>query len=78
MATPNNDRKRKRREKKDRKTTATSSDTATIPVNSSDEQFTFFFRKGSPFSQWHPAEFTVDGVQFSCAEQFMMYQKASM
>ena len=41
------------------------------------EKFTFFFRKESPFSQWHPVEFRVDGVEFNCAEQFMMYQKAS-
>jgi len=27
-------------------------------------------------SQWHPARFTVDGVAYNCAEQFMMHQKA--
>ena len=27
-------------------------------------------------SQWHPARFTVEGVEYNCAEQFMMYQKA--
>lgn len=27
-------------------------------------------------SQWHPARFTVDGVEYNCAEQFMMHQKA--
>ena len=43
----------------------------------SDEKFTFFFGAKSPFSQWHSAVFTVDGVQYSCAEQFMMHQKAS-
>jgi len=27
-------------------------------------------------SQWHPARFTVEGVDYNCAEQFMMHQKA--
>ncbi len=38
--------------------------------------FTFFWRPDSPFSQWHPATFVVDGVTFTCAEQFMMHGKA--
>ncbi|XP_078657309.1 uncharacterized protein LOC144903200 [Branchiostoma floridae x Branchiostoma belcheri] len=42
------------------------------------EQFTFFFLKDSPFSQFHPAQFKVDGVAFNCAEQYMMYQKAEL
>ncbi len=38
-------------------------------------------RKVYPFlksflSQWHPANFTVDGIKYNCAEQYMMYQKA--
>ena len=40
------------------------------------EKFTFFFGKDSPFSQWHPAKFEVDGVTYNCAEQYMMHQKA--
>ena len=40
------------------------------------EKFTFFFGSASPFSQWHPAVFSVDDTEFCCAEQFMMYQKA--
>lgn len=40
------------------------------------EKFTFFWQTGSPFSQWHPAIFTVDGKQFNCSEQYMMYGKA--
>ena len=40
------------------------------------ERHTFFFRPESPFSQWHPARFVVDGLEFSCAEQFMMHGKA--
>jgi ribA/ribD-fused uncharacterized protein len=43
-----------------------------------DEQrrFTFFWRQESPFSQWHPIEFMVEGKRFTCAEQYMMYGKA--
>jgi ribA/ribD-fused uncharacterized protein len=40
--------------------------------------FTFFWRPDSPFSQWHPARFTVDGNGFVCAEQFMMHGKATL
>jgi ribA/ribD-fused uncharacterized protein len=29
-------------------------------------------------SQWHPARFVVDGTKYTCAEQFMMSQKALM
>ena len=38
--------------------------------------YTFFFTEKSPFSQWYPCAFTVDGIAFSCAEQFMMHGKA--
>ncbi|MBK9036069.1 MAG: NADAR family protein [Myxococcales bacterium] len=40
--------------------------------------FTFFWRPDSPFSQWHPCAFTVDGHAFTCAEQFMMHGKARL
>jgi ribA/ribD-fused uncharacterized protein len=39
---------------------------------------TFFFHADSPFSQWHPARFVVDGLAFQCAEQFMMHGKAML
>lgn len=39
-------------------------------------RFTFFWRSGSPFSQWHASEFEVEGKRFGCAEQYMMYGKA--
>jgi len=39
-------------------------------------RFTFFWQSESPFSQWHPSEFTVEGKRFVCAEQFMMHGKA--
>ena len=41
-----------------------------------NKEFTFFWKTQSPFSQWHTAPFTVDGTDFTCAEQFMMHQKA--
>ncbi|HVV84202.1 MAG TPA: NADAR family protein [Kofleriaceae bacterium] len=40
--------------------------------------FTFFWRPDSPFSQWYARAFTVDGVSFACAEQFMMHGKARL
>lgn len=38
------------------------------------EKFTFFY--GGPASQWAPSEFTIDGVIYNTAEQYMMAQKA--
>ncbi len=37
-----------------------------------------FFGEESPFSQWHRCAFTVTGVTFGCAEQFMMHGKARL
>ncbi|MNS42021.1 Swarming motility protein YbiA [compost metagenome] len=42
------------------------------------EKFTFFFREESPFSQWHRVRFTINGQEFNCCEQAMMYAKAVM
>lgn len=44
------------------------------------KKFTFFFganNENGVFSQFYITKFQVDGVWFSCAEQYMMYQKAS-
>ena len=46
------------------------------PTSIDEEKFTYFFGPASPFSQWHPASFTLDEIEFCCAEQYMMYQKA--
>ena len=35
-----------------------------------------FFTKADKFSQFYPCDFTVDGVEYSCCEQYMMHQKA--
>lgn len=40
------------------------------------EEYTFFWREESPFSQWYPCSFVVDGQWYNCAEQYMMHQKA--
>lgn len=48
----------------------------TMGTSESGEKFTFFFGHETPFSQWYPAEFVVDGQKYSCAEQYMMHQKA--
>lgn len=42
------------------------------------EEFTFFFSAQNPFSNWYPAQFTVNGVTFCNNEQFMMYCKAKL
>ena len=41
-----------------------------------NNQCTFFWYTSSPFSQWHPSLFTVEGNTFTSAEQYMMYNKA--
>lgn len=47
------------------------------PENEKDK-FEYFWQKESVFSQWYPSKFVVDGVEYSCAEQYMMQQKAGM
>ncbi len=42
------------------------------------QDFEFFWGTEHPFSQWHASSFEVRGIQFNCAEQFMMYQKAAL
>jgi len=40
------------------------------------EEFTLFWN--GPFSQWTPSIFEVDGVEYNCAEQYMMAEKARL
>lgn len=40
------------------------------------EEFTFFW--DGPFSQWEPSHFLLDEVEYSCAEQYMMAEKARL
>jgi len=39
-------------------------------------QHTFFW--SGPFSQWYKSNFTLDGITFNTAEQYMMYHKAML
>lgn len=41
-----------------------------------DENFAMFWR--GPLSQWWASKFTVDGVEYNCAEQYMMAMKAKL
>lgn len=41
-----------------------------------NDKFEFFW--GGPFSQWYTSKFEVDGVEYNCAEQFMMASKAKI
>ncbi|RWZ87234.1 MAG: NADAR family protein [Hydrotalea sp. AMD] len=41
-----------------------------------NENYTFFW--SGIFSQWYPSQFTINGITFSCAEQWMMYSKAKL
>lgn len=36
-----------------------------------------FYGTSFVFSNFHPAKFTANGVDFNCSEQYFMYQKAS-
>jgi ribA/ribD-fused uncharacterized protein len=40
----------------------------------SKENFVFFW--GGTYSQWMPSVFKIDGVEYNCAEQYMMAKKA--
>lgn len=41
-------------------------------------EMTLFFGAENPLSNWHPAKFTVNGVEFCNNEQFMMFCKAKL
>lgn len=75
MASSKRGRKRKREEDPVIASTI-ASETDEKGTSEADEKFTFFFGAGSPFSQWHYAQFTLDDVEYNCAEQYMMHQKA--
>ena len=46
-------------------------------TNDKTDYVVLFDPNEGEFSQWHPAECTLDGIRFNCAEQLMMYAKAS-
>ncbi|KAL3869015.1 hypothetical protein ACJMK2_041749 [Sinanodonta woodiana] len=39
-------------------------------------KYVLFYGIKSPFSQFHPAKFVVDGIKYCCMEQYMHHQKA--
>lgn len=41
-------------------------------------KFTFFWGYENPFSNWHRADFEVDGLKFKWNEQYMMLKKAEL
>jgi len=43
-----------------------------------NQGMTFFFGAENPLSNWHPAKFIVNNIQFCNNEQFMMYCKAKL
>lgn len=47
-------------------------------VAQKEQEYEFFWKSKSRFSQWHPAKFVYKDITFSSAEQFMMYSKAKM
>ena len=40
------------------------------------KSYTFFWN--GPFSQWCPSKFILNEITFNCAEQYMMYRKATL
>ncbi|MCA8956702.1 MAG: NADAR family protein [Planctomycetes bacterium] len=42
------------------------------------DRFVFFWKPPAAFSQWTRSHFTVDGVEYTHAEQFMMAEKARL
>lgn len=40
------------------------------------DKYVFFWANDSCFSQWHHSVFFVDNVEYNCAEQYMMAEKA--
>lgn len=42
------------------------------------EEFVFFWKPPTVFGQWTFSPFVVDGIRYTCAEQFMMAEKARL
>ena len=41
------------------------------------DKYVLFWKK-TCFSQWHPCKFVIDGIEYNCAEQYMMAEKARL
>ena len=49
-----------------------------LTIGGQKKEAVFFHKPQEPhgwLSNWHPSEFTVDGIRFTSAEQYIMYQK---
>ena len=58
--------------------TQTAAEMDRLRIGNSETDAIFFYRVGDAygaFSNWAPTPFTVDGVSFSTAEQYIMYRK---
>jgi ribA/ribD-fused uncharacterized protein len=42
------------------------------------ERFVFFWKPPAPFGQWTDSPFSIEGVDYGCAEQLMMAEKARL
>lgn len=40
--------------------------------------YVFFWHTGSPFSNWHPAQYVYNEIEFNCSEQGVMWSKAKL
>jgi hypothetical protein len=45
--------------------------------NNQPNKYHYFYQTASPFSNFHPCNFSENGIQFNSSEQYMMYHKAS-
>lgn len=41
-----------------------------------ENKYVFFWEIASPFSNWHPSKFEIDGKKFENTEQYMMWSKS--
>lgn len=49
-----------------------------VEVQVETDRMVLFWKPPTPFGQWTPSPFTVDGVAYGCAEQMMMAEKARL
>ena len=46
------------------------------PATKTSDRVTIFFTKESPFSNFHPCDLSIDGIDYSSVEQYLCHQKA--
>lgn len=54
----------------------TTADLRTLEARDIPLEYEYFWTTVSPFSQFHRKSFIVNDIEFTCAEQYMMYSKA--